>query len=105
MDRGIIGLCLMFGAIVVSRVYGERALKTLTPEQKVRLLDGFSRFRVLNLIPIVVLFIGYVGGLRYFPEHATELVIASLIAVLVLFAINHVLIARKLREIDTPPTY
>ena len=46
---------IFLGCVIVSRIMGERALRQLTPDQKVRLLDGFASIRAYAFIPIALI--------------------------------------------------
>lgn len=54
--------------LAASRHLGERALRQLTPGEKVRLVDGFSGLRRLGWIPTGILLVGYLGLPSAFPE-------------------------------------
>ena len=53
------GYIAFFAAIIVSRMMNEKGFRTLSDEEKLRLIDGFSKMRAYSLIPLVALIGGY----------------------------------------------
>jgi len=54
------GLIIMFGCTLAARIMRERSLQLLSAEQKVQLVDSFSRNRVLYLaimFGVVILYV------------------------------------------------
>ena len=49
------GWLAFLGAVIVSRIINERGYRGLGPDEKVRLMDGFSAARAYGLIPLVAL--------------------------------------------------
>lgn len=49
------GWLALLGGVVVSRIISERGYRQLSPDEKVRLMDGFSATRAYSLIPLVLL--------------------------------------------------
>ncbi len=50
----ISGVVLMLVSIAVSRLLHERGYRQLTPEEKLRLMDGFSATRAYSIIPLMI---------------------------------------------------
>jgi hypothetical protein len=53
------GYIALIAAIVISRIINERGYRLLSNEEKIRLMDGFSKSRAYSLIPLLVLIVGY----------------------------------------------
>ena len=51
----LFGILVYACALVVNRILGEKALKRLTPEEKVKLLDSFSGHRIYSTVAMFVL--------------------------------------------------
>jgi hypothetical protein len=49
------GIIALFAAILVSRIVNERAYQKLAPDEKLRLMDGFSRTRAYSLVPLLIM--------------------------------------------------
>ena len=49
------GFIALLVAIVISRFINERGYRTLEPDQKLRLMDGFSAIRMYSMVPLLVL--------------------------------------------------
>lgn len=55
----ISGYIALFAALIVSRIISERGYRILSDEEKLRLMDGFSKSRAYSLIPLLGLIAGY----------------------------------------------
>ncbi len=55
----ISGFIALFVAVIVSRIINERGYRALNDEEKIRLMDGFSKTRAYSMIPLLVLIGGY----------------------------------------------
>ena len=53
------GFIALFVAVIVSRIINERGYRVLNDEEKIRLMDGFSKTRAYSMIPLLVLIGGY----------------------------------------------
>ena len=63
----MIGLALLFVGLFGSRFLAERATKLLSSEEKLKLLDSFSRLRVFGTLPFVfIVFLFF--GIPYLSE-------------------------------------
>jgi hypothetical protein len=96
---------IFLGCLIVSRIMGERALRQLTPEQKVRLLDGFASIRAYALLPIVLIMLVVFGLPEVFPDGPSWVSWLGLVAFLVYAVVMHFMVARKLYSLDMPKSY
>ena len=64
MSPVAIGFIILFCCVALSRVVSEKGLRKLSAEQKVRLLDSFSKMRMYYTIPLIVLL-----GIFFFLEY------------------------------------
>jgi hypothetical protein len=55
------GLVLLLVGIFGSRYLADRATKLLSPEEKLKLLDAFSRLRVFGALPLLLIFFSFFG--------------------------------------------
>jgi len=100
-----IGLFSMLLIILIARILSERAMKKLTQDQKVDLLDLFSNRRIYNyviLIGIIGLFVACSKLELISP--ALNIVIYIVLLTLYIF-INTFLSYRKLKDYDFPDFY
>ena len=51
----ISGFVVLLATVVIGRFLNEAAYKKLDSDQKIRLMDGFSRTRAYSMIPLLVL--------------------------------------------------
>jgi hypothetical protein len=54
-----VGVFVFLGVMIINRILAEKALKPLTAEEKARLLDSFSGYRIYSMLILVVLAIGF----------------------------------------------
>jgi hypothetical protein len=99
------GFVALLVAMAASRIINERAMRSLTPEQKVRLIDGFSGARAYSLIPLVLL-VGAFWLLSSRPEVDKKYLAIGYFSLLILFVIVQVAFSqRKLGQLDLPQNY
>jgi hypothetical protein len=101
----ISGIIVLLVTIVLSRILNERALRELSPDEKVRLIDGFASARAYSLIPLVVLVGVYwllLTKTKLDPQLVSVLYFGLIFAwIMVRTYLNQ----RKLRELEMPATY
>ena len=99
------GFVVFFVAIVVSRIISERGYRTLDSEEKVRLMDGFSKIRSYALIPVLVLVGGYWFLMTQTSVNKQSLSVVyfglMIVYLIVRCVVNHV----KLTQLDLPNDY
>ena len=101
----IIGLIVFFVLLVASRFLNEKALKILSSEEKVKLLDGFSNMRKYNLIPIIV-FIGiYFLMNKYFPQLYLVIFISYFGLLIIFVILTSIITFKKLHKLELPKNY
>ena len=96
---------IFLGCVIVSRILSERALRQLSPDQKVRLLDGFASIRAYSFVPIVLIAMIAFGLPEMFPDGPWWLSWLGLGAFLVYAVVMHFMVARKLYSLDMPGSY
>lgn len=99
------GYLALIAAIVISRIIHERGYRLLSNEEKIRLMDGFSKSRAYSLIPLLVLIGGY-----YLLITKTDLdkgaVSFGYFAILIAYTLTRsVMNQRKLSALDMPTGY
>jgi hypothetical protein len=108
MDRqtvSLLGIVIFCALALGSRALGERALAGLSANEKVRLLDGFSRHRIYLLIPVMGLTVLILLASQRMPEHAVEIATAHIALTLALIVGINVVVLRKLRSLSLPEAY
>ncbi len=99
------GYIVLLLTIILSRILNERALRELTAEEKVRLLDGFASARAYSLIPLVVLVGGYWLLLSQTKIDGRFLSFAYFGLIIVWIVVRTYLNQSKLRELQMPASY
>jgi hypothetical protein len=100
-----IAFVVLLVAVVVGRVLSERALKTLSVEQKASLVDAFAGQRAYGLIPLVVLFAGYFALLTYTSVSPSLLLVGYWLALIAYLAWNFWSTRARLATLHLPQSY
>ena len=101
----ISGFVALFAAIILSRIIGERGYRRLSDDEKLRLMDGFSKARAYALIPLLIL-IGVYWLLLTKTGIDRNLLTIFYFALLIGWVLlRTVLNQRKLAALDLPPAY
>lgn len=101
----ITGFVTFFLTTAINRFLGERNYRTLSQEDKVKLIDAFATHRSLGTyIPIGVMLIMF--AVSYTVPQAIVFVFPASVVLLVLFSIAlQVAILRRLSELAIPADY
>jgi hypothetical protein len=101
----IVGLVLLLVGLVGSRYLAERSMKLLTAEEKLKLLDSFSRLRVFGGLPLLVIFLSFFG-IGYLPQGLIwPAYFAAWALVGVYFVVVHRLVFRRMSELGINAEY
>ena len=94
----IAGLVLLLVGLFAGRYMAERSMKLLSPDEKLKLLDSFSRLRVFGSLPILVVGFLFIG-MGYLPQSMMWLAYFAAWALIALFfVVIHLYVFRKMRE-------
>jgi hypothetical protein len=101
----VIGVVLLIGALFLSRYLSERGMKLLSPEEKLALLDSFSRLRAFGSLPLLVVFLSFFG-IRYLPQNwMWPAYYSGWCLVATYFVVMYVMIFRKFKAIGINPNF
>lgn len=101
----IAGMVVFMVLLISSRILGERALSGLTKEEKLRLLDGFSRHRAYVLVPMFGLLLLTLVALQAMPSRARDIARLDLLFTVLMMGVIHVVMMRKLDALSLPRAY
>jgi uncharacterized membrane protein (DUF485 family) len=94
----IAGLVLLLAGLFVGRYLAERSMKLLSPDEKLKLLDSFSRLRVFGSLPMLIVFFSFFG-IGYLPQSLMwPAYFAAWALVAAYFIVIHIYVFRKMRE-------
>lgn len=68
LEKIAIPLVFLFICIFISRYIAEKALRKLTDQEKIALLDRFAGARMYMGIPLYILLFAFMGVMYYMPE-------------------------------------
>lgn len=98
-------IVVLFAAILISRIITERALKRLKSEDKARLLDSFSGYRIFNSALTLGIFIIWLVLIEYLPHWRFTLTAIFVLVFLGVSAAISVLSYRKMKDLNLPADY
>ncbi len=103
-DFSIVGIAVFFISIIFSRIISEKAFIQLSQEQKISIVDSFSKMRTYNLIPIGTILLAFFLLEKYISLNSIGVFsfLAALSAFLIFF---QWLSVRKLKKLDLPEKY
>jgi hypothetical protein len=99
------GFVALLAAIVASRFINESGYRKLEPDQKLHLMDGFSRTRAYSMIPLLAL----VGAFWFFMTSTDidrNLISVAYFGLLIAYIVVRIILnQRKLTDLDMPDHY
>jgi len=99
------GFVALLAAIVVSRFINESGYRKLEPDQKLRLMDGFSRTRAYAMIPLLAL-VGAFWFLMTRTKIDPNLISFAYFGLLIAYIVVRIFIdQRKLTQLEMPDQY
>lgn len=104
-NRQILGFIVFFGAYLISRVINERNLKRLSGEEKARVVDGFSNYRIYKLAAVVVLVFGFMLVSSAFPRIGSTLAAIYFALLFLTVIVSSIIIHKTLRRLNLPDGY
>lgn len=105
MDTSIIGFVAFIIAYIAGRIISERALKLLNENERLKLLQGFSKYRIFSLVGVIILVVMHYALQSLMPNSY----VASMpvfVGVLVLYLLLSSIYAyKKLKNLEMPDNY
>jgi len=102
ISTGIIFLIL---CVVYSRSISRDALLLLSPEEKDKLAQKFAGFARFNLIPIIIVFTGYLLITYLKPSFSTPGFVILILFFISFLIATSIRILRKMKESNLPEEY
>ena len=101
----IAGLVLLLVGLFGSRYLAERDMRLLSSEEKLKLLDSFSRFRVFGALPLLLIAFSFFG-IGYLPQGwMWPAYFGAWVLIAVYLIVIHKLIFRRLCELGINAEY
>ena len=101
----IFGVIVLAWAMLINRILSERALRRLSKEQKVTLVDSFSKHRVNSIIAVVVLLVLFFVAGRVSPGSYPVLAWVFLALMVLMSIVATFLSFQKLKSLSLPKDY
>ena len=105
MNNQTISFLILIVAVVASRIVSERNLKQLSTEEKGKLLDSFSSYRLYNTVVILGLVVVYYAVTSYFPQSYSTLTVIFVILFFTISGTITFLSYQKLKNLNMPQSY
>lgn len=105
MDKSIIGFIVFIATYIVGRIISERALNILSENERGKLLQGFSKYRIFSLVGIIVLVIVHYALQSSMPNSYFASMPVFIGALVLYLLINTVYAYKKLRNLEMPDRY
>ena len=105
MDLQFIGIMVLLAAFIAARFISEKATRFLEDAQKTTLMEGFSKYRLYFLLPIVLVIVLYYAGVKLFPYLRAQITLACVALLAVYVIITNALMLKKLRDLAMPVEY
>ena len=99
------GFIALLVAIVISRFINERGYRTLEPDQKLRLMDGFSATRMYSLVPLLVLVAAFWFLVTKTDVNKQLVTIAYFGLLAIYVVVRTILNQKKLTTLEMPQQY
>lgn len=98
-------IIVLLVAVAASRFISAKALKRLSPEKKTELIDKFTGFSAVYMIPVVVIFIAFVCVIKF--THLNPEVVSWIFygLMLIFIVVSQVIASKKLKELHLDPSY
>ncbi|HEY3041592.1 MAG TPA: hypothetical protein VGJ66_22850 [Pyrinomonadaceae bacterium] len=101
----LFGILAYVCALVVNRVLAEKALKRLTPEEKVKLLDAFSGHRVYSAVAMLIVILLFFISSKASPS-SYAMLMWIFFSLLILMSVGGTVFSYlKLKGSSTPQHY
>lgn len=105
MENSWIGFVAFIVTYIAGRWISERALKTLTENEKGKLVEGFSRYRIVSIVGVVVLLILHFAILNLMPDNSGT-TLSIFVVLFVVYLLGSTIYAyRKLKSLEISDNY
>jgi small-conductance mechanosensitive channel len=101
----LFGILVYACALVINRILGEKALKRLTPEEKVKLLDSFAGHRIYSTVAMFILILLFFIVAKASPDSYQTLTWVFLVLLIVMSIGSTLFTYAKLKSSTAPQHY
>ena len=99
------GFIVLIATVIASRIINERGYKHLSAEEKVRLMDGFSKARAYAMIPAFIVIGGYFIIIKNTDMDRGVLTMVYFGLLILYVVIRTILNHKKMCELNMPDNY
>lgn len=96
---------VFFVSIIASRIINERGYRKLNSDEKLRLMDGFSKTRAYSMLPLLVLIAAYYFFMTQINVDNRSLTICYFFLLVLYVVVCSFLNQRKLVQLELPADY
>lgn len=99
------GITVFAVLYIVSRVVSERALRRLSNDEKARLVEGFSGFRIFSAVVVLLFVVIFLVAENYLTDLSGMIRLGFPVAIFILLIILSFLTFNKLKSLNIPESY
>jgi len=99
------GLIANFATLALNRFLGERNYRTLTPEEKLKFIDAFSRHRSLATYLPIGVFLVMIAVIYVLPQTLVVALPAAILSVVLVSLVVQFAVFRRLLDLSLPDDY
>ena len=99
------GFVVLLAAIVASRMISERGYRALDSDEKLRLMDGFSKTRSYSMIPLLILIAAYWYLMTQTSMDKSIVNVAYFGLLIIYVVVRSILNQAKLTQLEMPAGY
>ncbi len=105
MGLDMIGILILFAAVIFSRMISENANKYITNEEKIKFIDEFSNTRKYSMIPLVFILLFFFATFKYLSNYKA-VTLAVYFSLLIIYVLTlNLWIYFKLKKLDINKRY
>ncbi len=101
----LIGTMAFLATAIMSRMIREKALKTLSTDEKASLVDAFSSFRIYTFVSVLALMVIFYLCLNYLVLDQSFIFIGYGVCLVIFLLVSNGVVYRSLRKLQLPDRY
>ncbi len=99
------GITVFAALYIASRVIGERALRRLSQEEKARLIDSFSSFRIFSAVIVLLFVVIFLAAENYLTDLSAAIRLGFPAAIFLLLIVLSFATYKKLKSLNVSESY
>ncbi|MBN1499422.1 MAG: hypothetical protein JW982_04675 [Spirochaetes bacterium] len=105
MSLDLIGILILFAAVILSRMISERANRYISNDEKIKFVDSFSNIRKYSLIPLAIILVLFFITYRYLQKYQAVMLVIYFSLLISYVVILNLWIYFRLKKIEINRMY